>query len=339
MRFPSPKKPEVSVLLPFRDARQTLTECMDSILGQSFVNFEVLAVNDHAGDGSEDCIRACHDSRVRLLNNPGRGLVAALNAGLRQANSNLIARMDADDVMYPQRLERQIHHLRAHPGLDLLASRVRKFPQQLIQTGYREYMRWQNACVSAQTIADEIYIESPFAHPSVMFRRDRVMRLGGYRAGRFPEDYELWLRMFHAGCRMEKLPEVLLGWRESADRLSRTAPEYARSAFDFIRAEYLARDPRIWNRPLVYWGAGRRTRKRARLLINKGYPPLRWIDIDPKKIGRELDGVRVEAPVWLDRRDRPFVLNYVTNHGARAAVRDMLDAIGYRLGRDYLEVG
>ena len=332
-------KPDVSVLLPFRDAQNTLDECMDSILSQTFGDFEVLAVNDHSGDGSEDCIRACRDSRIRLVSNPGRGLVAALNVGLQQADSHFIARMDADDIMYPQRLEKQLNHLRAHAELDILASRVKKFPEQLIQTGYREYMRWQNACISPQTIGNEIYIESPFAHPSVVFRRDRVVQLGGYRAGRFPEDYELWLRMFHAGCRMEKLPEVLLGWRESADRLSRTAPEYDRSAFDFIRAEYLARDPRIRNRSIVYWGAGRKTRKRARLLINKGYSPLRWIDIDAKKIGRELEGVRVEAPAWLDRRDRPFVLNYVTNHGARTEVRDTLDAIGYRIGRDYLEVG
>jgi len=331
--------PDVSVLLPFRDAEKTLSESMDSILGQTLGNFEILAVNDHAGDGSEDCIRACRDARIRLFNNPGRGLVAALNAGLQQANSNVIARMDADDIMYPQRLEKQLHYLQARPGLDLLASRVKKFPEQLIQAGYREYMRWQNACISPQTIGNEIYIESPFAHPSVMFRRDRVVQLGGYRAGRFPEDYELWLRMFHAGCGMKKLPEVLLGWRESADRLSRTAPEYARSAFDFIRAEYLAQDPRIRNRPIVYWGAGRKTRRRARLLIHKGYPPLRWIDIDARKIGRELEGVRVEAPAWLDRRDRPFVLNYVTNHGARAEVRGTLGTLGYRIGRDYLEVG
>ena len=332
-------QPTVSVLLPFYDAEATLKECVDSILGQQLMDFEVVAVDDYSKDRSVDLLESYQDQRIRIIRNKSKGLVAALNFGMSECRSELIARMDADDIMRPQRLLKQAAHLNNNPGVGLVGSQVYKFPEDVIQNGYKEYIRWQNSCVSSDDINNQIYIESPLAHPSVMFRKTIVTSLGGYREGMFPEDYDLWLRMYQAGHVMEKVPEVLLDWRESGSRLSRTDDRYGRDAFNILRSEYLASDTRIQNRPLVYWGAGRKTRLRSRLLIDKGYRPLAWIDIDPKKIGNVIDGARVEEPDWLDRDKKPFVLNYVTNHGARDLARTFLDGIGYRIGVDYLEVG
>ena len=173
--------------------------------------------------------------------------------------------------------------------------------------------------------------------------RDCVIAAGAYRAGAFPEDYELWLRLLHLGHRMEKLPQVLLDWRESETRLSRVSENYSRTAFDRLRADYLSQDMRLNNRPIAFWGAGRKTRQRASYLLDKGFEPAVWIDIDPKKIGNRINGVDVVEPAWLDREivdgDNPFVLNYVTNHGARDIARTYLHRLGYMMGRDYLEVG
>jgi len=223
----------------------------------------------------------------------------------------------------------------------LSASRVRAFPEQLVQAGLREYLRWQNACLSAADVAADIYVEAPFAHPSVAFRRDVVRDAGGYREGPFPEDYELWLRLHQDGHRMAKLPEVLLDWREHPRRTSRVDPRYARLAFDRVRADYLAREPRLLARrdEFVIWGAGRRTRKRCEVLLAHGFRPRAWIDIDPRKIGRPLDGVPVHAPAFLATEPRPFVLVYVTNHGARDEIAAHLDRLGYVRGRDWLAVG
>jgi glycosyltransferase involved in cell wall biosynthesis len=333
----------VSILLPFHNAADTLAETLDCIRGQTLTDYELVAVDDGSTDQSARLVRqaAQSDERIRLLQ-PGRvGLVRALNLGLAACRSELVARMDADDHMHPQRLRKQCDYLRDHPDIQLLATRVEMFPPGAVQEGYREYLRWQNSLLDAESIAAEIYVESPFVHPSVMFRREAVLKVGAYREGYFPEDYELWLRMHHAGMNMAKLPELLLSWRESPGRLSRTDDHYARDAFDRLRAEYLARDPRLpGDRPLAYWGAGRRTRLRANLLIEKGFPSTAWIDIDPKKIGNRIDGVPVVGPDWLaDRADRPFVLSYVTNHGARELISRHLEEMGYRRGRDYLPVG
>ena len=333
---------EVSVLLPCRNAASTLPECIDSILAQTFTDYEIVAVDDASDDDSAVVLSNYSDSRLHIIRNDRPGLVNALNLGLAHCNAPLVARMDADDIMLPQRLQLQWRFLREHHDVVLLATQAEKFPLEQIREGYREYMRWQNAVTSHADIAAQIYIESPFAHPSVMFRRDSIVAAGAYRDGPFPEDYELWLRLFRLGHRMEKLPEVLLRWRESETRLSRVSDNYAREAFDRLRAEYLSRDARLVGRNIVYWGAGRITRRRVKHLQQRGYEPMAWIDIDPKKISNVIDGARVHEPAWLEsfsEDNRPFVLNYVTNHGARDIARQYLQRIGYVLGEDFLEVG
>ena len=335
--------PLVSVLLPFHNAADTIGDCIDSILAQTLADFEVIAVNDFSDDDSLHVLQDYGDDRIKLVDNEHRGLVSALNTGLAYCASPLVARMDADDIMYPNRLLKQYEYMRSHHDVVLLATRARKFPEVSIRNGYREYMRWQNSVVGNDDIHNQIYIESPFAHPSVMYRRDSVIAAGAYRYGEFPEDYELWLRLLHMGHRMEKLAEVLLDWRESEQRLSRVSDNYSRDAFDRIRADYLSRDKRIHNKRIAFWGAGRKTRQRARHLLDKGYEPAAWIDIDPKKIGNRINGIEVVEPAWLEQSivdgDKPFVLNYVTNHGARDITRHYLQRIGYVMGKHYLEVG
>ncbi len=335
-------QPPLAVLMPFYNAATTLAETLDSTLAQTFGDFVLIAVDDGSSDHSVEIVREyqTQDSRIVLLQ-PGRlGVVGAMNHALQRSESALCARMDADDIMDPERLARQSHYLRKHPHIALVGSRVRLFPEAAIQPGFDEYMRWQNGCLTPQQIADNIYVELPIAHPSVMFRREAIIGAGGYRDGDFPEDYELMLRLHQQGHSMAKLPEVLLHWRDSGTRLTRTDSRYSRDAFDRIRAAYLAQDPRLQQgRPLAYWGAGRKTRKRSAHLITRGHSPHVWVDIDPKKIGNIVDGAKVVPPTWLKRKEKPFVLTYVANHGARELIARDLGRMGYRAGIDYLMVG
>ena len=112
-------------------------------------------MDDHSGDGSAALVRAlaARDHRVRLYPNPEKGLVSALNHGLRQCRGPLVARMDADDRMRPQRLSTHLAHFRTTPRLTLSATQVSLFPETAIQAGYREYVRWQNACLTPEQIA------------------------------------------------------------------------------------------------------------------------------------------------------------------------------------------
>lgn len=328
--------------MPFYNAAATLGETLDTIQAQTLTDFSLIAVDDGSTDDSAAIIkeRMQADSRIQLLQ-PGRqGVVGAMNSALAHCNNPIVARMDADDLMEPQRLELQSRYLLQHPDIDLVGCRVRLFPEELILDGFHEYIRWQNGCLSAQEIADNIYVELPIAHPSVMFRRQAIIDAGGYRDGDFPEDYELLLRLHQRGHRMAKLPETLLHWRDSGERLTRTDGRYRREAFDGIRAQYLSRDQRLHQgRPLAFWGAGRNTRKRVTQLLEQGFKPSVWIDIDPNKIGNIIEGAPVVAPGWLVREEKPFVLSYVNNHGARELIATDLQTMGYRPGEDYLMVG
>ena len=330
--------------MPVFNAEKTLVECLDSILAQTLEEIELVAVNDNSTDRSVEVLRSYNDSRIAIIENQQKGIVSALNLGLQTCRSDLVARMDADDVMYVERLKKQYAVMTDDASITLCATQARKFPEEIINAGYTEYMRWQNACLSSRDIENQIYIESPFAHPSVMFRKKCVLELGGYKDGEFPEDYELWLRLFNAGKHMMKLDEVLIDWRESDSRLSRTSRRYSDEAFDSLRAEYLVKDKRLQGRDIVFWGAGRKTRQRIQHMIDRGIKPVAWIDIDNKKIGKAYHGAEVFLPEWLGKNhteqqnERPFILNYVRNHGVRDLCRQYLDKAGYVMGQDYLDV-
>lgn len=340
---PMSATPAVTVLMPVRNAAGTLGSCLDSIQAQSLTDFELLVVDDASTDDTRKRVsaRAQVDTRIRLLCESHRGLVACLNAGLEKARAPLIARMDGDDVMDPERLALQQAYLQRHADVDVVASRVRAFPGDRVRTGMREYLRWQNACLGSDALRDEVYVECPITHPSTMFRRATVMSAGGYRDGDFPEDYELWLRLTAHGSRLAKIDRCLLHWRQHDDSLSRRDPRYSRDAFDRLRAHYLVRDRRLSSgRPLVFWGAGRRTRRRASRIIALGFSPCAWVDVDPRKIGNRIDGAPVVAPGWLSgRQPQPFVLAWVASHGARENIGAALTSMGYGRGVDYLAVG
>lgn len=334
--------PRISVVMPFFNARSTIGETLRSILGQTCGDFELVAVDDGSDDGSAERLSEVvgADPRVRLFRPGRRGIVGAMNFGLDQARGEYVARMDADDRMHPERLRRQLDYLDSHPDVGLVGSRVRLFPEERIEGGFREYVQWQNGCLSPAEIAADIYVELPIANPTTMFRRRCVVDLGGYRDGDFPEDYELMLRLNHEGVAMAKLPQVLLDWRESPGRATRTDPRYSADAFDRVRAAYLACDRRLHTpRPLAIWGAGRRTRRRVDFLRAYGFRPDIWVDVDPGKIGRSIEGAAVVGPEWLRRRERPLVLSYVTNRGARRLIAEFLDGLGYCRGEDYLLIG
>lgn len=332
----------ISILMPFRNAEATLAETLESIAAQSLADWELVAVDDGSEDRSAEVIRAfaVREGRTVLIEQGRVGLVAALSFGLERCAFPLVARMDADDVMHPERLADQRAWLEKHPSQSIVGSLVELFSEEPVSEGAAEYIRWQNGCRTPAEIANDRYVESPLVHPSVMFHQESVLGVGGYRSGDFPEDYELWLRMLERGTTISKVPRVLLRWRDSAGRMSRTDPRYSRENFDRLRAAYLARDSRLrGNREVVFWGAGRRTRSRIRHLRERGITGTAWIDIDPRKIGNRVEGLPVHPPEWLARAERPFVLVYVATHGARDLIATRLAAMGYVRGEDWLPVG
>lgn len=331
-------RPAASFVLPCRDAAPTVAEAVASIRAQSRDDWELVVVDDGSRDATARCLEeaAGGDSRVRILRQGREGIVAALNAGIEAARSPWIARMDADDISRPQRLERQLAFAGTYPDLALVGSLVEVIPRDALTDGMRHYIDWLNQVVTPGDVHRDLFVESPFAHPSVLVRRDVVLEVGGYRDGPFPEDYDLWLRLHSAGHRMGKVPEVLLSWREGPGRLTRTDPRYGADAFRALKASHLAASFLRDAGEVQLWGAGPDGRKWRRALAAEGVPVRRFFDIDPGKVGRVLGG---GAPV-LHWRDLPGyrgcpLLVAVGVKGARKQVRDALQGLGWRETLDF----
>ena len=330
----------VAIVLPFRNAAATLNECVESILCQGHEGFELIAVDDHSNDVGVTILSQFNDPRITLTQNPGKGLVDALNHGVAQTDNEWIFRMDADDRMHPDRLKIQLEYISRYKHVDCLAGRVRLFPESEVTDGMQRYVNWQNQLLTHRQMRDGLFQESPIAHPSVAFRKSLFTLVGGYRQGDFPEDYDLWLRFAASGARFAKVPETILDWREHPGRMTRTDPRYEPDAFDRLRVEHLCRDERVTMADkLIVWGAGRVTRKRVNKLVSKEITVHAWVDIDPKKIGQRINGAPVLAPDELSPRDGQLVLVYINSHGAKAGISDYLNKRGFHEGRDYLLVG
>lgn len=334
--------PRISVVLPFRDAEDTLIESVESMLSQSEGDLELLAIDDGSIDAGPAIIQdlANSDSRIQFLTTGGDGIVAALNLGLEKAKAPFIARMDADDISHAERLLLQLDFLDQHPDLGLISSRVEHWtPDGRVRPGYAAYVEWTNQLLLPDDILRGRFVESPLAHPSVVFRKELVERLGGYQSGFFPEDYELWLRWMECGVRMEKLPEVLLRWRDHDQRLSRRDERYSRDAFYQMKLGYLHRWLERHNPffPVVkVWGAGRTTRGRVRFLEEEGTRVAGYYDLDPRKLGEPRKGLTVRPIEEIPPPGTEFIVAMVGARGAREKVASFLKARGYREGTDFM---
>jgi cellulose synthase/poly-beta-1,6-N-acetylglucosamine synthase-like glycosyltransferase len=247
--------------------------------------------------------------------------------------------MDADDYSYPQRLSLQVEYLDAHPEVALVGCLVEGFPRQNLRQGFEIYINWLNSLTRDADIRREIFIESPFAHPSVTFRKDCVASVGGYQEHGWAEDYDLWLRLYAAGARFAKVEQVLLGWREHPERLTRTDGRYSLENFIRAKAWYLARGPLAEADGVLIWGAGMIGRRLSKHLLRQEAAVTAFIDIDPLKIGRTRRGLPIlppEAlPEWRHRYQRPVILAAVGARGARQLIRQRLEAFDLVEGLDW----
>jgi hypothetical protein len=329
--------PIVSVVLPFCNAGDTLAQALDSLRRQTLSAFECLLIDNESTDDSASIAHAvCDaDARFHVLLQPG-DLVDALNAGIAGARGPFLARMDADDLAAPHRLERQLALLQSDASLSIASCLVSVFPDAIVRDGMRRYLAWSNSVYTPDLIRGAAFVESPLVHPSVMMRRSTLVAAGGYTSSDGPEDYDLWLRLLVSGHRAAKVPEVLLHWRERPQRLTRTDARYTAVR---IFATKLRHFPSVVapGTPVQICGAGPIGRMWAHALRERGYPVRRFVDVDARKHGRRICGAVVESPAGLNSADG-FVLAAVGVPGARPQIESYLQQRGLQPWKDYLAV-
>lgn len=327
-----------------RDGAGTLAEALQSIRSQTMRDFRCLVLDDGSTDDSAAVVAgfAAEDDRFTLHAFPPRGIAPTLNDGIARATAPLIARIDADDRMHPERLALQCAHMGAHPEVDVVSSRVAFFGDD-VSRNLRLYEAWLNETLTHEEITRDLFVESPLPHPSVMVRTASLRAVDGYRDGDLPEDYDLWLRGLRAGWTFAKLPETLTGIRDHAARLTRTDPRYLPRAFLECKADHLVEMRGLFGREIVVWGAGRDGKRAAKALRRRGAKLRHFVDIAETKLSRRsILGVKVLAPpslapgsAILTRHGKPFVVAAVGVRGAREEIRGVLRDYGYREGEEF----
>lgn len=336
-----PPTESISVILPVYNGAATVAVAIESLEAGALPGIEVIVVDDGSTDDTAAVLAELAETRpwLRVLSCTHKGIAAALNAGIDAACGTYIARMDADDVSLTGRLAAQSAFLDEHPDIGLVAGRVRFGGDGNSAAGYAHYVSWINSQWKPEEISALRFVESPFAHPAVMFRRELVERHGGYADGDFPEDYELWLRWMDAGVRMASIDREVLIWNDPPDRLSRNNDRYSIDAFYRMKVGYFARWAAVHVRQwpdVIVWGAGRITRQRVKLLEEQGARISVYVDIDPDKIGQRIHGVSVIAPDELPPPGNCFILPFVGARNARELIMQWLREHGYRIEKDFL---
>jgi GT2 family glycosyltransferase len=331
--------PRVSVLLPVRDGAEHLREALASLSAQTFSDFEAIVVDDGSTDASAEIAEAHarEDGRFRVLREEPAGIVAALEHGRAEARGSLVARMDGDDVAFPERLEAQVEAF-ADPDLAACGGRVSYFPVEAVRDGARRYEAWLNGLVTAETAARDVFVECPLPHPALMVRAEVLAAVGGYRDPGWPEDYDLVLRLWAAGHRFRNVETPVLRWREHGARRSRSDPAYSLEAFvrckvHHLRATLLRGFPGV-----VVWGAGPVGKSFARELQAQGSRVVAFVDVDPRKVGHDIHGAPVVSIEDAPRYRDAFALGAVAGAVARAEIRAAVAAEGRRDGVDFVAV-
>ena len=362
--------PASSVLLPFRDAAPTLARCLDSLLAQSDPDFEIVAVDDGSTDQGAAIAGkyAERDARVRVLTQAPLGLVTALNVGLAACRGRFVARMDADDISLPHRLERQRAFLESHPEIDLLGCLAEPIPgseggADSLSPGITRYHYWMNALRNDADIKRELFVESPLPHPSFFARRKFFQSLWGYRDLPWPEDYDLLLRAAERGCVFGKVPEVLVLRGDGPGRLTRSDPRYRREGMFRAKAYFLMRGPWLKGmagngtpntktqesgapetraREIVIGGSGTSGRLAARVLTEAGAKVRCFLDNRVGPPGRRVMGLPAHGwpddipdAFFAEHRDA-FFLSCIGEVAGRERLRSHLERHGFVEGRDWL---
>ncbi len=329
--------PRVAVLMPARNAARTVRAAAASILRQTERDLSLVAVDDGSTDGTAAVLGALaeRDRRIVLVRGPGEGIARALNRGLAACDAEIVARMDADDVALPARLAHQLEALARDASLVAVGSRVRLFPRRDVRAGMTRHAAWLNGLTSPDLVRRDLFVEAPLVHPAAAIRRAALDRVGGWRDGPFPEDYDLWLRLAEAGGSMTNVALTLLGWRESAGRLTRTDPRYALERHVALKCAALARGPLAGRREVAVWGAGETGKAFADALSREGISTELFVEVDRKKIGRTVRGAPVVSYEDVGRARGLPLLVAVGAPGARDLIRAELGRRGFEETRDY----
>ena len=325
----------LSILMPVRDAGAFLEACLKSIRGQSFKDWELIAVDDGSKD---DSMRILHefseeDERIRVYRQAALGIIPALRLAFKQSRGSLLTRMDADDLMHPEKLKALVAAAKQYGPGHIITGHVQYFHAKELGDGYRRYANWLNGLKDGRW--PEVYRECVIPSPCWLMHRDDLIRAGAFDSDEYPEDYDLCFRCMASGLKVRYAPQAIHLWRDHPERSSRNDPNYADNRFLHLKLHYFLQLSNDKNRELILWGAGKKGKWIARNLKQKNVS-FSWISNNPEKVGKEIYDRRIlpEPSIWDNFKSKQLIIAIASPDDQKVIINKLTKA-NLSSGEDY----
>tara|TARA_R110002049_G_scaffold24417_2_gene86648 strand:- start:15183 stop:16190 length:1008 start_codon:yes stop_codon:yes gene_type:complete len=330
------QNPLVSILIPFKDVSLFLEECIRSIIIQTYKNWEVIAINDHSNDSSEQLLKsfATQDSRIKTSTNTGKGIIQALQLAYKLSSGTYITRMDADDIMTPNKLQVLLSSLLKSGKGHIAVGKVEYFSKTGVNNGYKRYEQWLNGLTTTGSNYSEIYKECVIPSPCWMIHKNDFDAADAFNPNRYPEDYDLAFRFYKNNLHCIPCNQVLHLWRDYDTRTSRTSEHYAQNYFLDIKLDYFIKLEYKPIHTLIVWGAGAKGKEISKKLIQKETPFL-WVCNNPNKIGKDIYNQRLQHFSVVNAIKSKQIIITVANVDEQKNIRNKLIHFGLEPMKDY----
>lgn len=331
------EQPLVSIIMAVKDTAPYLPDCLDSIINQSYTNWELIAINDHSTDETPDILAAyaLKDQRMKVYHSDRPKLIPTLKYGYQFLKGELINRMDSDDKMPFDKIEVLVAEWLKYGQGHVIAGGTQHFVDEgEVGGGFLRYENWLNEVARDNLHNEQIYTECVIPSHSWLMSKDDLDSIGAFEPEVYPEDYDLCFRIYRSNLRIIGIDKVLHYWRDRSNRISRTWEEYKDNRYFELKLKYFLEIDKDQNRPLVLWGAGKNGKDLAKLLQKEGIE-FKWVGDSPTKIGHIIYDVKIEATSAIELIDNAQVIIAVSSPSGKLEIKDLLNRMSKIPVSDY----
>ena len=310
-----------------KDTAPYLPECLDSIIAQSYQNWELIAVNDHSTDATPEILQqyAEKDPRIRVFHSDRPRLIPTLQVGYAQAKGALINRMDSDDKMPEYKIQVLVDEWLKYGKGTVIAGGTEHFVDEgKVGGGFIRYENWLNQLARTGTHYQQIYKECVIPSHCWIIHKDDFEAAGAFEPVVYPEDYDLCFRFYKNQLKVIGIDTILHYWRDRSNRISRTWKEYEDNRYFDLKLRYFYELDRDKNRPLVIWGAGNHGKALVKRLQTYN-DEIIWVCDNENKTGKDIYGIIMEHASVIPAMKNPQILIAISSPKETGKVKKQLE--------------
>ena len=331
--------PLVSIIMAAKDTAPYLRECLDSVLAQTYSNWELIAVNDHSSDETPVILAeyAAKDDRIIYADGEGFKLIPTLQTAYALSSGALINRMDSDDKMPNYKIEVLVTEWLKYGKGNVIAGGTEHFVDAgagEVGNGFLRYEKWLNNVAKHNLHYEEIYRECVIPSHCWIIHRDDFDAIDGFNPMIYPEDYDLCFRMYGQKLNIVGIDVILHHWRDRSNRISRTWDEYKDNRYYNRKVKNFNTIDNDTSRELVIWGAGKNGKDLVKL-FQESQTKLNWVCDNDRKLGKDIYGIIMQSSGHILELHNPQIIIAVSSPTDKLEIKAQLKLWGKEPRKDY----